>query len=95
MNILSIIGEVKRFYNDLPFIKRKEEISPEKDKLSRQYTYLLQRLSDIRSNYDFAVQAEAIDSLIYEENAVLAKLSALYKHARAENLTLEIFEQKL
>ncbi len=65
-----------------------------KIKLARQYTYLLEKLSDIRANYDFVTDDDEIDALIYEENAVLSKLAALYKQARAEGTALEIFEQK-
>ncbi len=80
----------------LPFFIK--DIQPHSDikkqQLSRQYTYLRERLDDIRANFDFATDADDIDALIYEENAVLAKLAALYKQARAEGTVLEYYEQK-
>lgn len=81
---------------NIPFITRDkaEPIDKSKLRLAGQYTYLLERLGDIRSNFDFVTDEDEIDSLIYEENAVLAKLAALYKQARAEGIALEIFEQK-
>ena len=76
----------------LPFFIK--DIQPHSDikkqQLSRQYTYLRERLDDIRANFDFATDADDID----EENAVLAKLAALYKQARAEGTVLEYYEQK-
>lgn len=72
--------------------KHKEQPSPEKLRLAREYSELTERLSSIRSNFDFAEDDEAIDALIYEENAVLARLSALYRKARAQGAKLELYD---
>ena len=62
--------------------------------LAREYIQLTERLNEIRTNFDFVTDEAAVDALIYEENAVLAKLSALYKEAKASGSRLEIYELK-
>lgn len=62
--------------------------------LAREYIQLTEQLKQIRTNYDFVTDQDAIDSLIYEENAVLSKLSALFKQAKASGSRLEIYELK-
>lgn len=63
-------------------------------KLSHEYSELTQRLTQIRTNFNFADEPDVIDALIYEENSTLARLSQLYKEARASRLSLEIYELK-
>lgn len=63
-------------------------------KLAAEYTELTERLAQIRSNFDFVTESEAIDALIFEENAALARLASLYKEARASGARLEIYELK-
>ncbi len=60
----------------------------------RRCTRLVERLSDIRAAFDMAHDDDTTDALIYEENAVLCRLTALYKQARAEGITLEIYERR-
>ncbi len=75
--------------------KIKKEKSPadiQRERLSLEYIQLTRRLSVIRANFDLVTDEDVIDSLIYEENAVLARLSQLYKEARASGITLDIHE---
>ena len=72
--------------------KLREQPSPEQLWLAREYTELTERLSSIRANFDFVEDNESIDALIFEENAALARLSALYSKARAEGMKLEIYD---
>lgn len=55
----------------------------------REYTELSDRLQTIRTNYDHVSEDAEIDALIYEENAVLTRLSALYRRAREIGLHVE------
>ncbi len=55
----------------------------------REYTELSDRLQTIRTNYDHVSEDADIDALIYEENAVLTRLSALYRRAREIGLHVE------
>lgn len=50
--------------------------------LIQEYTSLTDRLEQIRTNFDFASEDSEIDALIYEENAVLCRLSSLIHRAR-------------
>lgn len=61
-------------------------------KLRSEYNELLNRLSDIRNNYNFIDNPSSIDALIYEENATLCRLRELYSEAREHSMTLEAFE---
>ena len=63
-------------------------------KLSQEYSELTQRLAEIRTNFDFATEPDVIDALIYEENSTLSRLAQLYKEARAEGVSLEVYERK-
>lgn len=59
--------------------------SPDKlreTELLQEYSRLTDRLEQIRTNYDFASDNAEIDALIYEENAVLSRLTALLRKAR-------------
>ena len=62
--------------------------------LIQEYSRLTDRLEQIRTNFDFVSDNAEIDALIYEENAVLCRLTALYKQARAEGITLDIFDRR-
>ena len=55
----------------------------------REYDDLKDRLDSIRANYDNVSDEPSIDALIYEENAVLCRLSALYRRARENGIRLE------
>ena len=74
-------------------IKRK--LSPykkEQQRFSREYALLTERLTDIRSDFDQVTDEDVIDALIYEENAVLARLAQLYKDAKAAGISLKPHE---
>lgn len=55
----------------------------------REYAELTDRLETIRTNFDNVSDESVIDALIYEENAVLCRLSALYRKARENGIRLE------
>lgn len=50
--------------------------------LMREYSVLVDRLSQVRTCFDYAEDSEEIDALIYEENAVLCRLRSVYLRAR-------------
>ena len=77
----------------LPFIKQKNTRSYRNEELEKRCTDLTERLADIRSCYDMAQDNDTIEALIYEENAVLCRLAALYKQARAEGVSLQPYER--
>ena len=63
------------------------------DFISRLNT-LTEQLQSVRSRFDYAVEPQQIDALIYEENAIQCRLSALYQEAKAVEIRLEIYENK-
>lgn len=71
---------------------KKAQQPSQRTKLAQEYAELTDRLAAIRANFDFAESEYAIDALIYEENAVLARLSALYKQARDSGMKFELYE---
>lgn len=75
--------------------KNRPAADEEKESLALRYAQLTDRLEQIRAGFDYAVDDSAIDALIYEENAVLCRLSALYKQAREEGVSLEIYESRM
>lgn len=83
-----------RYITDMLFHRKETAEERRQKKLAAQYTELTERLSEIRTNFDLAEEAELIDALIYEENALLARLSALYKEAKNSGIRLEIYELK-
>ncbi len=70
----------------------KPPVDHRKNEFLLQYTELIERLSTIRANYDMVTDESTIDALIYEENAVLSKLSGMYRQAREQGITLEYYE---
>lgn len=59
--------------------------------LLEEYAELTERLENIRANFDLVSEEADIDALIYEENAVQCRLSALYRKAREMGLHAEAF----
>lgn len=57
--------------------------------LMREYSVLVDRLSQIRVCFDYAESDEEIDALIYEENAVLCRLRSVYLRARDCGIRVE------
>ena len=78
---------------NLPFFQ-KAPADSRREELERRCTGLTEQLNDIRSAFDMSPDDDTTDALIYEENAVLARLAALYKQAREEGVTLEPFERR-
>lgn len=76
------------------FSEKKTASQVRKERIAREHAELTERLSCIRAGFDMAEEQELIDALIFEENAVLSRLAALYKSARADGVTLEVFEIK-
>jgi len=76
------------------FRKEREQLTAEQIKLSQAHAELTQKLSDIRTNFDFATRPEDIDALIYEENATLSRLASLYAQAKADGISLQPFDIK-
>lgn len=66
--------------------------SPDKlreTEILQEYSRLTDRLEQIRTNYDFVSDNAEIDALIYEENAVLSRLTALLRKARAMGIHVD------
>ena len=57
-----------------------------------EYNELLNRLSEIRLNFDLTDNPSQIDALIYEENAVLCRLRTLFQEAKSCGIRLEAFK---
>ena len=74
-------------------IPRPKVRDTEAERFERRCTRLTRRLNDIRAAFDMVQDDDTIDALIYEENAVLCRLAALYKEARAAGITLEMYER--
>ena len=58
-----------------------------------EYTALSERLHQIRSNYDLVSEDAEIDALIFEENAVLCRLSSMYTKAREMGIHVDFQER--
>ena len=72
----------------------KKEVSSadtRKKSFAAECSELTERLADIRANFDNVTDAASIDALIYEENAVLCRLEQLYRTARSEGITVELY----
>ena len=80
----------------IPNIFKKEIPAEEKRReyFERSCSRLTEQLNNIRANYNMTTDADAIDALIYEENAVLCRLDGLYKQARSEGMTLDMHERR-
>lgn len=71
---------------------KRRRISPDKRRetqLLQEYSRLTDRLEQIRTNYDFVSDNAEIDALIYEENAVLCRLAALFRKAKDMGVHVE------
>lgn len=82
--------------NPLNRLNRRRE-SPDKlreRELMLEYVRLTERLEQIRANYDFVSESSEIDALIYEENAVLCRLSALLQKAKETGVHIEFHERR-
>lgn len=78
-------------------MKKQKPISPyerQRLALTAEYTELSQRLAQCRINFDLVTEQEAIDALIFEENAILAKMAAVTREAKERGFYAEIHEQQ-
>ena len=76
------------------FRKKTPAADKRREFYERSCSRLTEQLENIRSNFDMAEDADSIDALIYEENAVLCRLDSLYKQARSEGIALEPHERR-
>ena len=80
--------------NDMLNRRRTTPDERQKKELLEEYTLLTDKLEQIRANYDFVSEDAEIDALIYEENAVLCRLSALYRRARESGIHVDYPERR-
>ena len=77
------------------FSKKGNSAEEERRKaFASQWVALTERLADIRANFDAVTDPPAIDALIFEENAVLCRLEQLYREARIEGISVEIYDHR-
>ena len=60
--------------------------------LASEYSRLSERLEQCRASFDMVTEQEVIDALIFEENAILARMAALTKEAKAAGFSAELHE---
>ncbi len=80
--------------NDLLNRRRTTPDERRKRELLEEYSMLTDKLEQIRTNYDYVSEDAEIDALIYEENAVLCRLSALYRRARERGIHVDFPERR-
>ena len=73
--------------------ERQPSDDPRREYYKKRCSELTEQLNDIRTNYDFVSDPQAIDSLIFAENSVTCQLELLYKEARAEGITIQLHER--
>lgn len=74
----------------------KRRTTPEQrrtQELVQEYEELSERLEQIRTCFDIADEDSIIDALIYEENAIRCRMSALNQKAREMGAHVELFER--
>ncbi|MCH5206018.1 MAG: hypothetical protein J1F09_03630 [Oscillospiraceae bacterium] len=67
---------------------------PRREIFEKRCTELTERLQEIRSAFNSVSDEQAIEAMIYEENAVICLLELLYREARAEGITLQVHERR-
>ena len=67
---------------------RNPEVNYAQKRYIESYKALLERLSEIRRNFDFTDDEPAIEALIYEENATVCRLEHLIREAKSENIKI-------
>lgn len=75
------------------FRKKKTMEEKRRDTFEKRCTELVERLETIRNTFELTDDLKMIDALIYEENAVLCHLEALYKEARAVGISIQVYER--
>lgn len=74
------------------FKKRANPLDERREAVRKEYSELLEKLSDIRRNFDFAEDESCVDALIFEENAVVKRLEKLLCEAKESGLSIEFYE---
>ncbi|MCI7758608.1 MAG: hypothetical protein MSH49_01120 [[Eubacterium] saphenum] len=74
------------------FKKRANPLEERREAVRKEYSELLEKLSDIRRNFDFAEDESCVDALIFEENAVVKRLEKLICEAKESGLSIEFYE---
>lgn len=73
--------------------KRGSEKNTRSEVFARRCTELTEHLAEVRSNFNYVTDPPAIDALIFEENATLCRLEQLYREAKAEGISVEVYER--
>lgn len=61
--------------------------------IAERINELTERLCDVRANFDIVTDEQAIDALIYEENALLCRIEALHREARERGVKVQPFQR--
>ncbi len=77
----------------LPLKPKPEQTDSRRIFYAEQCEELTEQLNDIRSNFDFVTDPQAIDSLIYAENSVIRLIEKLIRSAREEGITIQMHER--
>lgn len=73
--------------------KKPSAESERREFYKKRCTELTEQLNDIRTNYDFVSDPQSIDALIFAEKSITCQLDQLYKDARAEGITIRLYER--
>lgn len=91
-----VVAQKRGDYLKIPtlfrFGKRAEPLDEQREVVRKEYSKLLEKLSDIRRNFDFAEEEACVDALIFEENAVVKRLEKLLREAKESGLSIEFYE---
>lgn len=68
--------------------KKNSPKANELDEYRLRLNYIQNRLEKVRQMYDMECDPEKIESLIYEEKALMIRLNHLIKTAKAENISI-------
>lgn len=85
-------GDYLKIPTPILFRKRAEPLDEQREVVRKEYSELLEKLSDIRRNFNFAEEEACVDALIFEENAVVKRLEKLLREAKESGLSIEFYE---
>lgn len=77
----------------LPLKPKSEQVDTRREFYAEQCAELTEQLNNIRSNFDYVTDSQAIDSLIYAENSVISLIEQLIRSARDEGITIQMHER--
>lgn len=79
----------------LDFFKKSKQscLLTDKEMICKEITDLEEKLENIRSCFEIAVDDDIIEALIYEENGVMSRLSQVRKKARDRKISANFFER--